>query len=182
MNPQHQLIQYYKLLRQHGLNDSHSGNASIRTKDGFIITRTGACADTIQAEELIECSLSKPPSAHASLDATIHQYIYQQHPHNLVILHAHNPYTIALTLKKETFKPIDFEGQLYFSELNVIECAEKNYLQIMPRRISSALTNKKLTIVRSHGVYVSVENFDLAYKWICSLEQSAKIKYLAESL
>lgn len=182
MTAKQQLILFYQLLRQHGLNDSHSGNASIRQESGFIITKTGACADLITEADLVPCpSQGKPQtSPAASLDADIHRDIYQHCPQYNAVLHAHNPYTIALTLNEKQFSPVDFEGQLYFAELKTVECDPENYLDIMPARISQAIQQNPIAIVRTHGVYVAAETMELAYKWLCSLEQSAKIKWLAK--
>ena len=99
------LVLYYQLLRLHGLNDSHSGNASAREGEHYFITKTGACADTLFESDIIQCELDGPPTASASLDASIHQRIYQQHPTSKAVLHAHNPYTIALTLNAKLFTP-----------------------------------------------------------------------------
>lgn len=182
MTKEEQLVFYYQLLRQHSLNDSHSGNGSVRLDDAFIITRTGACADTIKTEELIRCSIGETLPKKASLDASIHDTIYQADSKYQAVLHAHNPYTIALTLQSELFSPVDFEGELYFGELQVIKCETENYLQVMPQRISTCLKQQTVAIVQTHGVYAAAENLDLAYKWLCSLEQSAKIKYLAKQI
>jgi len=57
MNPRESLVFYYRLLRTHGNNDSHSGNASVREAGCFWVTPTGACADTLQVEDLAECSI-----------------------------------------------------------------------------------------------------------------------------
>jgi len=182
MSQQEQLCFYYQLLRQHGLNDSHSGNGSIRLDGAFAITKTGACADTLIAHELIHCRLNQPPSENASLDASIHQSIYQSNESYQAILHAHNPYTIALTLHSQQFHPVDFEGKLYFGELQVIECEAERYLDVMPKRISDSLKQQPIAIVQSHGVYAAADNLELAYKWLCSIEQSAKIKWLAKQI
>lgn len=180
MTKEEELVFYYQLLRQHSLNDSHSGNGSIRLNDSFIITKTGACADTIQTDELIHCDIGKALPSKASLDASIHQFIYQTNDKHQAVLHAHNPYTIALTLQSELFSPVDFEGKLYFGDLHVIECDADHYLEVMPQRISECLKHQTVAIVQSHGVYAAAENLELAYKWLCSLEQSAKIKWLAK--
>jgi L-fuculose-phosphate aldolase len=37
----------------------------------------------------------------------------------------------------------------------------------------------KATVVSGHGVYAAAENLNLAYKWSCSLELSAKTAFLA---
>jgi L-fuculose-phosphate aldolase len=179
MNRQEQLVSFYKFLRQHGLNDSHSGNGSVKQDSGFFITKTGACADLITRNDLIYCALDEAPGDGASLDASIHQAIYQTCPQHQAILHAHNPYTIATTLNKASFSPVDFEGKLYFGDVAVLACDADNYLSTMPKRISTALQNNSIAIVQSHGVYAAAESLELAYKWLCSIEQSAKIKWLA---
>ena len=122
-----------------------------------------------------------PATANASLDASIHQRIYQQHPTSKAVLHAHNPYTIALTLNAKLFTPVDVEGKLYFGDLEVIECDAEHYLQAMPERINQSLMKQPIAIVKSHGVYASADKLELAYKWVSSLEQSAKIKWLANN-
>lgn len=182
MNPQQELSFYYQLLRQHGLNDSHSGNGSVRIDNGFVVTKTGACADTIKEDELIPCHFAQALPDNASLDAGIHQRIYQDFTNCQAVLHAHNPYTIALTLNSEAFYPLDFEGKLYFPEVRVIECAEDDYLNVMPERISECLQHQTIALVRSHGVYAMADSLELAYKWLCSIEQSAKIKWLAQQV
>ncbi|MEW4981582.1 MAG: class II aldolase/adducin family protein [Cycloclasticus sp.] len=182
MPQQEQLCFYYRLLRQHGLNDSHSGNGSVRLSDAFAITKTGACADTIKVDELIHCHLNKPPPENASLDASIHQSIYQTNERYQAVLHAHNPYTIALTLHSQQFSPVDFEGKLYFGDLQVIECEAKRYLEVMPKRICESLKQQPIAIVQSHGVYAAAGSLELAYKWLCSIEQSAKIKWLTKQI
>jgi len=183
MSEQEQLVQYYRLLSQRALNDSHSGNGSIRLNNNtFVVTKTGACADTIQTNELIHCPFKQAIPSNASLDAGIHKHTYETLADCNAILHAHNPYTIALTLQAALFSPVDFEGKLYFGDLEVIQCEEKNYLDVMPQRIAASLQKQPVAIVQSHGVYAAAENIELAYKWLCSLEQSAKIKWLAKQL
>ena len=176
------LVRYYHWLRQYGLNDSHSGNASIRLNREYCITPAGACADTLTLADLVDSPLNGRCTEGASLDALIHQRIYQTRPAVQAVLHAHNPYTVALTLSAEVFQPVDFEGELYFGELPVIPLDAEHYLEVMPQRIADALANHKVAIVQRHGVYVGAESLNLAYKWVCSLEQSAKIKYLQSRL
>lgn len=183
MTKEASLLFYYRQLRQHGLNDSHSGNASVRLGNGeFAVTQTGACADTIETNNLIICDINGALAENSSLDAGIHQYAYQKLSDCNALLHAHNPYTTALTLKSDTFNPVDFEGKLYFGELDIIECEQDNYLSVMPQRIIECLKHQPIAIVRSHGVYAAADSLMLAYKWLCSIEQSAKIAWLAKQI
>ena len=52
MDPRLDLIRHYRWLRQYGLNDSHSGNISLRSGDDYWISPTGACADLDHYREL----------------------------------------------------------------------------------------------------------------------------------
>ena len=63
MDPRLDLIRHYRWLRQYGLNDSHSGNASVRCGEDYWVTPTGACADTLEADALIRCPLDGKPAA-----------------------------------------------------------------------------------------------------------------------
>ena len=173
-----QLVSYYLWLRQYGLNDSHSGNASVRDGDTIWVTPSGACADTLQPSDLIECNIDGVIGNSASLDAPLHVQTYQNNPATGAVLHSHNPNTLALTMNANEFKPIDFEGALYFGSVPVITIAYDEYVQKAPQAVSQTLKTQKACVVKGHGIYVAGKNLNTAYKWTCSLEHSAKIAYL----
>lgn len=179
MNTKNSLIQHYRWLRQYGLNDSHSGNASFREQDTIWITPTGACADTLIESDLVACQLNGEIGEHASLDAALHLAIYTANPAARAVLHSHGPYSVALSMKGEDFIPLDFEGQYYFKRVPVITLDYANYLQQSPQLISQALTTSPIVILRGHGVYATAETINLAYKWSCSVELSAKTACIA---
>lgn len=181
MSAKTDLISYYQWLRRHGLNDSHSGNASVREGHTVWITPTGACADTLTAQQLVACRIAQPPPEGASLDAPLHLSVYAKNPQAGAVLHGHGPYTVALTLDGRDFSPADFEGQFYFGRVPVIAIAFENYLSESPARVAEALRDNQICVVRGHGVYAAGRNLNLAYKWICSLELSAKTAYIART-
>jgi L-fuculose-phosphate aldolase len=179
MDPRLDLIRHYRWLRQYGLNDSHSGNASIRSGSDYWITPTGACADTLEAEALVRCRLNSDPAEGASLDAPLHRAVYAENPQAGAVLHSHGAYSVAMTLSGKDFVPIDFEGRYYFSSIPVLDIAYDQYLARSPQAVAYALKNSPVVVVRGHGVYVCAETLNLAYKWTCSFEQSAKTCWLA---
>jgi len=179
MGMRRELIQYYRWLRQYGYNDSHSGNISVRDGDGFWVTPTGACADTLTAEALVRCSLDGHVAAHASGDAALHQAVYRACPEAGAIIHSHGPHAVALTLDGEDFVPPDFEGQLYFPQVPVLSVPYEAYFESAADRVADVLREHPVCIVRGHGVYARGETLELAYKWTCSLELSAKTAWLA---
>jgi len=178
-DPRVELIDYYRLLRRHGYNDSHSGNASVRLDDTAWVTPTGACGDTLTADALVGCPLGAPPVAGASLDAALHLAVYRARPEARAVLHSHGPHAIALSLSGEDFVPVDFEGAAYFPRVPVLDIAYTDYVAESPAAVAAALAEHPVAIVRGHGVYAWGETLDRAYKWNCSLEASARIAWLA---
>ena len=182
MHPRNELVRYYHWLRQYGYNDSHSGNASVLLGDTFWITPTGACADTLQVDHLVACQVDGTIANGASLDAPLHQAIYQQNTKARTVFHSHGPYTVAITMNGEDFVPLDFEGQLYFSTVPVISIPYPDYIAKSPSQVAAVLSKYPIMVVRGHGVYAWAESLNLAYKWTCSLEQSAKTAHLAKQM
>ena len=180
MNIRQELIQYYQWLRQYGYNDSHSGNISVKDKDTIWVTPTGACADTLTENELVACKPEQAPPHGATLDAALHLAVYEENNQTAAVIHSHGAYTVAMTLNGEDFIPVDFEGAYYFQNVPVLNIAYDDYLEEAPKRVARALAKNKIVVVRGHGVYAQAENLNLAYKWTCSLELSAKTALLAK--
>ncbi len=176
------LVQIYRWLRQNGNNDSHSGNGSLRDGDRIWVTPTGACADTLGVDQLVECPVAGPCGQNASLDGPLHQRVYQQNPKARAVLHSHGPYTVAATLNGENFSPLDFEGQYYFPLVPVIIIGYDRYLEESPAAVAATLARYPVMVVRGHGVYAWGETLNLAYKWTCSLELCAKTAVIARHL
>ncbi len=179
MNAKEDLVRHYKWLRQYDINDSHSGNASVRDGNAIWMTPTGCCADTLAPDQLIRCPLGESPPRGASLDAPLHLAVYQSNPDAGAVLHSHGAHTVALTLGGGEFTPIDFEGQLYFPIVPVISIPYQDYLMESPRRVAAALAEHCIAVVRGHGVYAWGSSINLAYKWTCSLELSARTAFIA---
>jgi L-fuculose-phosphate aldolase len=168
------LVQVYRWLRQYGYNDSHSGNASIRDGNTVWVTPTGACADTLTEDQLIACDLDRGPGTGASLDAPLHIQCYRQNPHINAVIHSHGAYTVGVTMDLSEYTPVDFEGQYYFQHVPVLRIDYDAYVTEAPTRVADALKKNKVVVVGGHGVYAAAESLNLAYKWTCSLELSAK--------
>ena len=79
----------------------------------------------------------------------------------------------------EDFVPADFEGQYYFKKIPVLSIAYDQYLDKAADAVSDVLSDNPVVVVRGHGVYVAAENLNLAYKWTCSFELSAKTCFIA---
>lgn len=180
MEPRFELIRHYQWLRQFGYNDSHSGNASIRDGDHFWVTPTGACADKLACADLIRGTVNGEIGPGASLDGPLHQQVYRKNPEAGAVLHSHGAYTVAMTLNGDDFVPVDFEGSYYFGKVPVITIPYDRYVDEAAEAVSEVLAEHPITVVRGHGVYATAKDMNLAYKWTCSLELSAKTLFIAK--
>ena len=178
-DPRADLIRYYRLLRQHGNNDSHSGNGSVRAGDRAWLTPTGASGDTVEAADLIECTLDAPPPAGASIDAALHLAVYRAVDAAGAILHSHGPHAIALSLGGDDFVPVDFEGQLLFPCVPVLDIALADHATQAPARVAEVMADHAVVILRGHGIYARGRDLNEAYRWNCQVEASARITWLA---
>ncbi len=182
MDPRSDLVRHYLWLRRYGLNDSHSGNASVRDGELVWVTPTGCCADTLRPADLLPCTLDGPPPAGASLDAPLHLAVYRRSPGLGAVLHSHGPHTVALTFEGGDYDPPDFEAQYYFGRVPVLPIPYDRYLVEAPEAVSRALAQHRVVVVRGHGVFAAAPSLNLAYKWTCSLELSARTAYLARTV
>ena len=115
----------------------------------------------------------------ASLDARLHMLVYKNNPEAGAVLHSHGPHTVALAMNGEDFIPPDFEGQLYFPRVPVITIPYDRYIEEAPEQVAAVLAEHPIMVVRGHGVYAQAKSINLAYKWSCSLELSAKTAFIA---
>ncbi len=180
MSSKDELVRHYHWLRQYGLNDSHSGNASMREGDVVWVTPTGCCADTLSSGDLVRCDMEGRIGEGASLDAPLHLAVYRHNAHCRALLHSHGPYSVAMTMDTEEFLPADFEGQYYFRRVPVITIPYDRYVTQSPHLVAEVLATHPIAVVRGHGVYACAETINLAYKWTCSLELSAKTAFIAQ--
>lgn len=175
-----ELVRFYGLLRTHGINDSHSGNASVREGDAMLITPRGACADTLTAAQVVRCDLHRPCDG-ASSDQALHRAVYAARPEAGAVLHAHGAHLVALTLDGNDLEPVDLEGQLYFPRVPVIDIPYEEYFERSPEAVAQALAGHRIAVVRGHGMYAWGHDLEEAYKWICSLDLAARILLLART-
>lgn len=179
MTRQRELVHYYRRLRRHGLNDSHSGNGSVRSGDRIWLTPTGACGDNLRGSALVDCAQEDEPPAGATRDAAIHLAVYRSRSDSGAVLHCHAVHAVALTLGGGDFVPVDLEGQYYFGRVPVVDVPFARWFEDSAGAIGETLAEHPVCIARGHGVYARGRTPEEAYKWCTSVEGCARIAWLA---
>ncbi|HXH02275.1 MAG TPA: class II aldolase/adducin family protein [Candidatus Competibacteraceae bacterium] len=179
MNIKDDLVRHFRWLRRYGHNDSHSGNASVRAGDVVWITPADCCADALSSGDLVECRLDGSVGRAASPEAPIHLAIYRANPLIRAVLQSHGPYSIAMTLDNEEFAPSASHDRLQFDRVPVLTIPYDGYAEQAPELLARVLAEYPIAVVRGHGIYACAESLDLAYRWTCALELSAKTAFIA---
>mgnify|MGYP003418513984 FL=1 len=172
-----------------GLNNSHSGNLSVRLDDEhMIITRTGCMLHHIEQPDLITTAISHDDyqTLKASRELPVHRSIYLN-TRAKAIVHAHSPYVVAESLSgKHIHNNLlmleDAEGLYYFPKgVSVIEAKNAIASDEVAELVIPCLKSSPIVIVKGHGVFSIGESLEEAYHWVSSLEHSLKILSLSEN-
>ena len=170
-------------LFQSGLNNSHSGNISVRFGDRIIITRRGSMLGHLQEGDLIETGLDRNDSniTLASTEIRVHRAIYKRTP-ALAIVHAHPPHAIALSLVEDEIIPVDSEGSYLMHKIPVV-CAEHTIgSEEIEQALPEVLNDYKAVMIRGHGSFAVGQLPEEAYQLTSSLEHSCRIITLTRAL
>jgi len=166
-----------------GLNNSHSGNLSVRYGDQVVITRRGAMLGHLESRDLIETGLDKNDDKInlASTEVGVHKAIYKG-TSSLAIVHAHPVHAIAFSLIEKEIIPVDAEGSFLLHKVPVV-CAKQTIgSKELEELLPVALKEYHIVMVRGHGSFAVGQMLEEAYQYTTSLENSCRILYLTHTL
>lgn len=159
-----------------GLNNSHSGNLSVRCGDRIVITRRGAMLGQLQEQDIIETGLDKDDdkTVLASRELIVHRAIYRE-TGALAIVHAHPVHAIALSLLTEEIFPLDAEGTYLLPKTPVLSVENAIGSQELTEQLPGLLKEYKIAMVRGHGSFAAAQSLEEAYQYTSSLENVCRI-------
>lgn len=165
-----------RILFQGGLNNSHSGNMSMRRGDRLVITRRGSMLGELAPGDLVEIPLEgeAPGLERASTEVNVHRGIYNSTGH-LAIVHAHPRAAIALSMEREWIFPVDAEGKYYFTRIPVLAAKTTIGSKEVEEKIPGLLGSFPVVVVRGHGAFAGGTTLEEGFKALFSLEWSCEI-------
>jgi L-fuculose-phosphate aldolase len=166
-----------------GLNNSHSGNLSVRQGDRIIITRTGSMLGYLEENDLIETGLitNDANTVLASMEIGVHRAVYRSTP-ALAVVHAHPVHAISISLLEEEIIPIDSEGAFLLDKIPVLRAKCTIGSPEVEEKLPFLLRKYKIAIVRGHGSFAAGHTLEEAYHWTSCLENVCRIIYLTRTL
>ncbi|HXX56733.1 MAG TPA: class II aldolase/adducin family protein [Thermodesulfovibrionales bacterium] len=154
-----------------GFVSYRAGNMSVRTKEGLLITKSGAPLGFLDESLLVAGPLDAPLPG-ASVELPVHQHIYR-YTDAAAIIHAHPPFAVVLSLLSEAILPADTEGALPLGDVPVIIKSEvSDYLEI-----AGLLRERVAVLMRGHGSFTRGGSLEEAFSRTSTLEASCRILY-----
>ena len=159
-----------------GLQDTHSGNMSMRIGNRMLITRRGSMLGFLNDYDIIEVGLEKNDSgvSLASSEIGIHRAIYKE-TNCLAIVHTHLINAVILSMINDEIVPVDVEGSYTIRKVPVIGFEFGSGSREMEEKIPLYLKNNKIMIIKGHGAIAIGETLEEALFYNSVLENSCKI-------
>lgn len=166
-----------------GLNNSHSGNLSLRWGDRIVITRKGSMLGCLEERDLIETALvgNDGNTVLASTEIGVHRAIFKG-TDALAVVHAHPVHAISLSLLEDEIIPVDFEGAYLLDKIPVLDAKCAIGSPEVEEKLPALLRDHKIAMVRGHGSFASGHTLEEAYHWTSCLENVCRIIYITRTL
>ncbi|MEL0083230.1 MAG: class II aldolase/adducin family protein [Gammaproteobacteria bacterium] len=165
-----------------GINQGSSGNVSVRTDRGFLITPTGLAYAELAITDLVELSSDGEllaGSRRPSSEWLFHRDIYADRPELGAIVHVHSTAATALACLREAIPP--FHYMVAMAGGADIRCADYALFgtQALSVAVVEALQQRRACLLANHGLVACGENLQTALELAVEVETLAAQYLLA---
>ncbi len=137
-----------------GLNQGSSGNVSVRSREGFLITPSGQNMAALTADNMVEMSLAGEVAGEGkpSSEWRFHRDIYTAFPEAEAIVHAHSPFAVALACLRRDMPA--FHYMVAMAGGVDIRCAAYATFgtQALSDAVLTALQDRRACLMANHGL------------------------------
>jgi L-fuculose-phosphate aldolase len=159
-----------------GLTSTTSGNMSARAGQGFLITPTGSCYESVQAEDLVYVDAdwkARQDSLQPSSEWRLHRDVYARRPEAGAVVHVHSPFATTLACLRRAVPAFHYE--VAFAGGKDIRCSEYATFgtQAFSDAALAALEDRKACLLANHGAVVFDRTLEEA------LRLAERVEYLA---
>ncbi|MBN2734342.1 MAG: aldolase [Methanomicrobiaceae archaeon] len=162
-----------KRLFSEGLVGGNFGNMSLKTAEGFWITKSGSYLD--EPGELKFVSNEGVFESGASSEWRVHHQSYNSTGKGAIV-HAHPGYSVAASFYYDEIIPEDSEGKMLCPLIPVV--TGEPGTDLLARNVSEALRMSPVVIAKGHGTFSMGKDLKEAYLLTSIVEHSCKIIYL----
>jgi L-fuculose-phosphate aldolase len=170
------VLECARAMNASGINRGTSGNVSVRTDHGFMITPTGMDYDKVSADDMVQVSMSG--AAHGkrkpSSEWRFHRDIYAHRPEAGAIVHTHAPFSTSLACLGMEIPSFHYMIARFGG--NTVRCAEYATFgtQALSDAMLTALEGRSACLMAQHGMTVFGRDLDQALAHALELEVLAE--------
>ena len=162
-----EVIKYAKMLNSKKLSALRSGNISIRYKDGFLITPSGARYSSLKSKDIVYISIKGDFDKKKGIPSSewrFHQDIYINKRGAKAIVHAHSNCATAISTHGKGIPA--FHYMVAMAGGNNIKCAKyATYgTRELSKNILKALKQRNACLIGNHGQIAFSENLSKAFE------------------
>lgn len=175
-----QVIDTVRMYSTHGLGVGTSGNLSVRSDKGFLITPSGVPYTELKPDLLVELNETGEVISGELLPSSewrFHKDIYLAHKEAEAIVHVHSPYATALSCTRRDIPA--FHYMVAIAGGDSIRCAD--YATFGTAELSDnavkALDKRKACLLANHGMIALGKDIPSAFKMTLEVEELAKQYY-----
>ena len=156
-----------------GLNKGTSGNLSVRSGNGFLITPTGLPYTALSLDDIPLMALDgswqgwRKPSS----EWRFHRDLYASRPEVGAVLHAHSPFAVSLACLRREIPPFHYMIARFGGE--TIRCADYAIFgsEALSTAALQAMHERKACLLANHGLLVAGRDLDEAFALAVELEE-----------
>ena len=175
-----ELIATAQEMNRSGLNHGTSGNLSVRSGEGMLITPTGLPYDRLAADDIVYVpQQGGAPSGgigqrRPSSEWRIHRDVYRARPDAMAILHAHPVHCTALACLRRPLPA--FHYMVAVGGGRDIRCASYATFgsQALSDQVLEALHGRRACLMANHGILALASNLAGALSLAQEIEQLAR--------
>ena len=159
-----QLVELARKLDSFNLNRGTSGNCSLRTEHGFLITPSGIHVTDLSPDDIVEMDLSGETlsTGNPSSEWRFHKDIMLLKAEINAIVHVHSSHATSLSCFRKDIPA--FHYMIAVAGGNSIKCAPYALFgsQSLSDNVVQALAGRKACLMSNHGMIATGKNADEA--------------------
>ena len=166
------LLETLRATATHGLNIGSSGNVSVRTERGFLVTPTGMTAALATPADMVAMRLDGHHSGprQPSSEWRFHRDIYAARPDVGAIIHTHAPFATSLACAGLEIPPFHYMIARFGGD--TVRCAKYATFgtQELSDHMLAALADRSACLMANHGMTVCARDLEQALAHALELE------------
>lgn len=179
------ILYWSKRLYQKGMSPATSGNISVKTKEGILISASGTCLNDMDENDIVLIDYNgniKEGNKKPSSEKIMHSAIYTQRDDINAVIHCHCPVITAFAVAGiKISKPILPDFALLYDEIPIVPFYCPSSVELADT-VGKYFEKYDVVLLKNHGVVIGADTLQHAFYQLESIRAYCEIYFGAEVL